>query len=265
METKRFIKKATWNICGSVIDLLIWQIALVGASVGKTGPRGVHEAFREADEILKNINHQTLASTWHQLTKKRLLTYKKNNNLYSPEITEFGRKRLLENFPTYQKIRPWNKRIYLIIYDIPEKYRTKRDRFRWFIKRIKTVLLTESTFLTPYNPRQLINEFVRKYKIPGTIIVSDIGSDGTIGETIIQDLLVKLYSLEELNDRYDTFIKNTKEKNKPVQSLLFEYLSILKDDPQLPFSLLPKGWLGDKAYLSYEELRRLYVKMYAAA
>ncbi|OGG26202.1 hypothetical protein A2960_04455 [Candidatus Gottesmanbacteria bacterium RIFCSPLOWO2_01_FULL_39_12b] len=158
-----------------------------------------------------------------------------------------------------------DKRIYLITYDIPEKARVKRDQLRNFLLRIDARLLQESTFLTPYNPRELINEFNQKYKVPGTIIISDIGPDGGVGEMNIQDLLVKLYSLEDLNDKYEEFIKNARKKKRPVRSLLFEYLSILKNDPQLPFSLLPVGWLGEKAYLAYEKLRRKYINSYAAA
>lgn len=265
MRKNSLIKKATYNICGSIIDLLIWQVALVGASVGKSGSRGVYQAFSEADEILENFNHHTLSIIWHQLTKKRLITYRKRQNLYSPIITQFGKQRLKEIIPQYHSTRPWDKKIYLITYDIPEKNRKKRDKFRFFLKEIGAKLLQESTFLTPYNLRQLINEFIQKHEIPGTIIVSDIGSDGGIGETTIQDLLVRLYNLEKLNDRYDEFIKNARDRNGSLKSLLFEFLSILKDDPQLPFELLPKGWLGDKANLQYNKIKERYINSWAAA
>ncbi|MBU1327173.1 hypothetical protein KKB64_04890 [Patescibacteria group bacterium] len=32
------------------------------------------------------------------------------------------------------------------------------------------------------------------------------------------------------------------------------YLSILRDDPQLPFQLLPDNWLGLKAYQLYRKI-----------
>lgn len=247
------------------MDLLIWQVALVGASVGKTGSRGVYEAFTEANDILEKVNHQSLAATWHQIFKKNLLTYKKRQNLYSPQITEYGKKRLAEVIPTYQNIRPWDKRIYLITYDIPEEKRVKRDLFRSFLFSLNSKLLQESTYINIYNPRKLIFDYVSEHKIPGTIIISDIGRDGGIGETTIQDFLVRVYSLEKLNDRYEDFIKNAKSKSFSYVNLLFAYLSILKDDPQLPFELLPKGWLGDKAHVHYVELKKIYINSYAAA
>lgn len=265
MTSKDAIKKVTSNVCSSLIDLFIWQVALVGSSIGKTGPRGVSQAFYETDEVLKKFNHNTIYATWHQLFKKKLLTYKKRNNLYSPNITDYGKKRLQQIFPEYEKNRPWDKRIYLITYDIPEKARIKRNLFRQYLIRINSRLLQESMFINPYNPRQLISGFIERHKIPGTILVSDIGPDGGIGEMTIQDLLTKFYSLDDLNDRYHKFLKNVKEKTKPVKYLIFEYLAILKNDPQLPFPLLPAGWLGDKSYSQYEKLKEIYINSYAAA
>lgn len=254
MRTTALVKKATKGICGSMLDLMIWQVALIGASVGKTGSRGMYDAFREADEILQKVNHRSLAATWHDLRRKRLITFSKRQNLYYPEVTEFGKKRLAAVFPQYHEKRPWDKKIYLITYDIPEEDHNKRDTFRRFLHQMNARLLQESTWFTPYNPRQLINEFVKVQNIPGMILVSDIGTDGGIGETTIQDLLIRIYSLENINDQYEEFIKHTGEKNKTSKYLLFEYLSILKSDPQLPFELLPKGWLGDKAYQAYRKI-----------
>lgn len=258
MQKRLHFKKLTFGVCDNLIDLLIWQIALVGTSIGKSGPRGIHDAFREADQILSQINHKTLAATWYQLRKKKLLTYIKRKNVYNPQITDYGRKRIEETTPCYHKKRPWDKRIYLITYDIPEKSRKKRDKLRRFLIQLRCKLIQESVFLTPYNPRELIHNFDKKYEIPGTIIVSDVGRDGGIGETDIKDLLVNLYSLTKINERYEIFIKNTKRKNDK-RMLLFEYLSILKDDPQLPFELLPKGWLGEKANGFYITIKKDYI------
>lgn len=262
MGRRSIVKNVTYGVCSTLVDMIIWQVALIGASVGKTGPRGVYLAFQEADDFLNSVNHNTLAAVWHQLTKKCLITYKKRNNLYSLQITEFGEKKLKETIPQYHKKRPWDGRMYLVTYDIPEKAHSKRDIFRNFLKQLNCKLLQESTWLTPYNPRQLINKFIQKNKIPGAVIVSDVGQDGGIGETTIQDLLVKLYSLEVINDRYEEFLRNVRNQKQSIRSLIFEYLSILKNDPQLPFELLPKGWTGEKAHLVYEELEQKYILFY---
>ena len=236
------IKEITSGVFGSLVDIILWQIFLVGASIGKSGPRGISQAFREADEMLEKINHNTLSSTLHQISKKGYVVYKKRDGLYNFEISEFGKKRLSQNMPTYLVKRPWDQKIYIISYDIPEESHKKRDIFRNFLKRINCKLLQESVWLTPYNPRQLINELIKDKKIPGTIIVSDVGKDGGIGETRLGDLLVSLYSLGEINDRYEIFLNKAKVKKKYAKLMLIEYLSILQDDPQLPFEVLPSWW-----------------------
>lgn len=249
MSKTSFFKKVSYGVIGSLTDFLLWYVFLVGASVGKKGSRGVYQAFYEADKALKELNHKTLASTWSTLIKKNFITIPKRKNLFHPEITQLGRKRLHQSYPHYLLIRPWDKKIYLITYDIPEKVHTKRDMLRSFLKQLKCKYFQESIWVTVYNPRELINEFIKENNIPGTIIVSDVGNDGGIGEITIEELIIQLYDLKKLNERYKEFIEKVNNEIKNSPYLLFEYLSILKDDPQLPFELLPKWWLGDKAYL----------------
>lgn len=261
MKNKLSIKKLTSNVFGSLTDLLLWNIYLVGASVGKSGPRGVYRAFREADEILERVNHQTFASIWYQLKKKQLITYQKRSNLYNPIISEFGRKRLVESLPIYHEKRPWDRKIYIISYDIYETAHQKRNKLRKYLQNLGCKKLQESVWLTPYNIRELLNEYIKKYNIPGTIIVSDVGRDGGVGETSIIDLITKLYNIENLNDKYEQFIRKAKSQTKFIKYLLFEYLSILKEDPQLPFELLHSKYLGTKAFLIFENLQNNYIQL----
>lgn len=86
------------------------------------------------------------------------------------------------------------------------------------------------------------------HHIVGSILVSDIGKDGSVGDEKIEDLLIRVYHLDNLNNRYKEFIGSCQKGAKVGVNLYFSYLSILRDDPQLPFPLLPKWWKGDVAY-----------------
>lgn len=259
MRVKHNIKELTSGVFASLTDLLLYTVYLTGASIGKTGSRGIYQAFSEADIELQNFNHHTLAMIWHQLTKKRLIRYQRRNNLYSPEITEYGMKKLKRSLPEYQLKRPWDGKIYLITYDISEIAHTKRDKMRRFLKNLCCKKLQDSVWLNPYNIRELLDEYVIQNNIPGTIIISDIGKDGGIGNTTIQYLLVKLYELERLNDRYAKFISETSDNTLPQNILIYKYLSILKDDPQLPFELLPNKFKGSEAFKKYKLLLNNYI------
>lgn len=259
MGKKSIMKDLTLGIFGSLADLLLWYTYLVGSSFGKSGTRGVYQAFYQADKMLEKFNHSTIASIWHSLKKKKLLTYQKRKNLFNPIITDFGRKRLKEILPIYHEKRPWDNKIYLIAYDIPENNHIKRNRLRKFLKDMNCKILQESIWLTPYNIRELLSEFIDQKKIPGIIVVSDIGKDGGIGETSIHDLIVNLYNLEKLDEKYEIFINKVNNKDTQIINLIFEYLSILKNDPQLPFELLPEKFTGSKANLLYQKLEVEYI------
>jgi len=64
----------------------------------------------------------------------------------------------------------------------------------------------------------------------------------------------KVYNLSGLNSRYINFIEDVKNKTiVSKEQLLFTFLSILKDDPQIPFDLLSEDWVGDKAYVLFKD------------
>ena len=72
-------------------------------------------------------------------------------------------------------------------------------------------------------------------------------------------LLAAAHGLGNLNLRYEAFIDQVKEAKIEMADLAVRYLAILKTDPQLPFRLLPKDWLGDKAHQIY--LKKVLSKM----
>jgi DNA-binding transcriptional regulator PaaX len=99
-----------------------------------------------------------------------------------------------------------------------------------------------------------LKDFLTDHQLGGWVVVSDIGKDGNIGQMAIRDLVGQVYKLGEINKRYREFLEKTKKEKPDPLSLSFSYLSILKDDPQLPFSFLPKNWLGEMAYLAFKSL-----------
>lgn len=253
MSARSMIKRLSNGLLNTTTDLIIFQIALFGASFGKQrSPQGVNRMFEEAFIELEHFNHHTVRSAWSYLRRKGLISVVEDKLYYSWLITQMGKKRLTQLVPKYQTQRPWDKRLYIITYDIPEKHHHKRNSFRSFLKAINVVPLQQSVWITPYNPRSLIVAFVHEHEIDGSIIISDTGTNGSIGNESIGDLITRVYHLEELNNRYEDFL--TSYKQLTPQKVVFKYLVILNDDPQLPFQLLPYWWKGDEAYGVYQKL-----------
>ena len=82
---------------------------------------------------------------------------------------------------------------------------------------------------------------------------------GAIGEENLASLVVRVWRLDRLNDRYEEWLREYKRSDKLDQWLVTSYLTILRDDPQLPFSLLPKWWKGDRAWrLVAPKIKEMY-------
>jgi len=254
---KRIVRQASEGVVSTVADLVLFQFFFFGASIGKSAsPPDIWRAYGEASDALAGIDYKTFYSAFYRLRRKGFIEAAKDGIYFEPKITKQGRQRLKEIIPTYKKKRPWDKRVYLVTYDVIEERRELRDDLREVIKKIGCAHLQDSVWLTPYNPKGILETFVEEHSLHGSIIVSDTGSDGAVGSRGLKELIREIYSLEDLNDRYKSFLYefSKSKREASVDTVAAHYLSILQDDPQLPFELLPTDWRGDEAYELYEEI-----------
>jgi len=252
---KNVALKLSEGLLATVTDLLLMQFFLIGSSMGKgKTSRGAYIAVQEASKNLEEINYHTLKQAFLYLKRKGLI-----RSLLEPSITELGKKRLKKIIPQYQSNRPWDGVIYLVTYDIPETKKIFRDKLRLILNKIGAGYLQGSVWITPYNPQQILKEFSRLSGFEGEIIVSCIGKDGYIGNESLNELLNRVYRLDEINNQYCEFLDKYGKLSLPSVDkwkAAAMYLSILKQHPQLPDDLLPDNWRGEKAYKIYSNLLR---------
>ncbi|MBU1327354.1 hypothetical protein KKB64_02245 [Patescibacteria group bacterium] len=257
-DARILVNLATEGLVRSAVNGVLWWMYLVGASIGKSPTSaGAYRMFREADKALEEFHYETFKQVLVTLRKQKFIVQKQKKTLLDIEITEAGKKRLGSLLPSYQKKRQWDGYIYLISYDIPEKTRNSRDLLREYLRRIGCGLLQESVWLTSYNPQGILDEFMQDHHITGTVLVSKLDKEGTLGDRNFINLLVRVYKLDALNRRYQEFIDEAVKKRRTLFQLAVMYKLILRDDPQLPFSLLPNGWLGEKAHEMYQSIVRI--------
>lgn len=249
------------GIFSSSVDFTIWLVAYVTAiSVPQSVSGQAWRAQIAADRFLSQVNYNVIKHAIQRARKRGWIKTVHRSAL--PEITVEGKRRLFDALPHYDEKRVWDKRMHTIIYDIPEKSKHNRELLREYLRRIGCGRLQDSVFLTPYNPIDTLRSFVKERGLNGMIIVSDLGTDGSIGEEDLRSLIVRVYGLERINDRYEAWLKKADEKNEISHQFLLKYLSILDDDPQLPFALLPPWWKGDKAYQAVRvQLSKLLINM----
>ena len=253
-ELSKIVLKVSEGVVANLTDLVLAQIffGLEFAAARKRTFYDIDRAMERAYVDSTEINYQQLKRAFLHLKKKGFVGYVKREKILLPQITETGKKRLEGLFPFYDTKRVWDKRIYLITYDIPETKKRDRDILREYLRKIGCGMLQASVWLTPYNPKEVLRKFIEEKGLRGQVLISDLGKDGSIGEEDINELVARVYKLEELIDRYFRFIQEWQGKKVPddleKSRINFSFLSILIDDPQLPFELLPEDWPGDKAY-----------------
>lgn len=240
------VKRITDGVISKVVDLALisiyynFEFALSGYGKG-------FQAEAKALSQLDKFDYESIKRSLSYLKRRGLINILKSE-LALPEITSQGRKRIKSIIPRYDSKRVWDKRLYLVTYDIPRKNNYSRNLLRAYLKRIGCGSLQQSVWISPCNPKNIIKEFVENNSLDhDLIIISSLGADGTIGETDLKILIDKVYKLSEVNERYEEFLVHADESGSK-EKIVFAFLSILKDDPQLPFELLPDDWLGDEAY-----------------
>jgi len=206
------------------------------------------------DEDLENLNYEKIKRALAYLRQKGLVETIKANSIL-PKISQAGLERVHSLLPHYDEKRFWDGNLYLITYDLPIKKNRERNSLRDFLKKIGCGMLQQSLWITPYNPTELLKRFVTEKNLSeDLILVSSLGKKGTMGGMSLPDLIEKVYCLSKINREYEKFLFDCREKREPKPKLIFQFLSILENDPQLPFDLLPEDWQGEEAYRVLQSL-----------
>lgn len=251
LATLRIVREKTGGVLSFLSDYLL-LLFLVGFEIatGGYGSRNVYRASERAVEEFLGIKEGEAkvkaGRAVGNLRAKGHIRFAKG--WANPEITKLGKERLKQLIPHYEKKRPWDGRMYIITYDIPERGRRRRDELRELLKKMGCGMLQASVWITPYNPKQILKKFVHQRGLRGLVILSEVDKDGAIGGESFPSLVWKVYKLGELEERYNQFMRHCKSEDHPAHVVLLEYLAILRSDPQLPFELLPKDWVGREAY-----------------
>ncbi|MBI4262430.1 hypothetical protein HY624_02795 [Candidatus Uhrbacteria bacterium] len=253
---KEIVKKISDGVLSTASDLLLLHMFLLleGMS-GGFGHRAIRQTFNRAWLDLESFHYTIPETAVKQLTLRGWMK-RTQRDVRAWRITAAGRQRIAALFPSYKTHRPWDGKMYLITYDVPERARHHRDILREELRKLGCGMIQASVWMTPYYPRKILREIVDAHNIPGSILVSDLGKNGSIGEQTLEALIRDIYKLDELEQEYAKFIHNcTSGFYRHPITVHCALTNILEHDPQLPFALLPKPWIGNTAYEQYISTR----------
>lgn len=149
-------------------------IAVSGILIGTFAIPTLPAAVGAAIKIWKNVNKKDLGRIIKRLEKQEMISIRENDKGISIEITDKGKKRLLEydfeNIEIKSKKRDGKWR--LIIFDIPEENRNARDVFRRKLLDLGFVKLQESVFASAYPCKKEIDFLCHFLEISNYVTVA---------------------------------------------------------------------------------------------
>lgn len=151
-------------------------------------------------------------------------------------ITSKGKVRLVRDFPFLKfQSQKWDRKWRIVTFDIPVKFRVKRDRLRRKLKELGFGMLQQSIWISPHNFEDDIREYLESNRLGSSAFVF---VSGKVLFGNVEKLVNDLWKINEVNRLYKEAFEN-KDKER--------YLSALSRDPFLPKELLPKNWWAIKA------------------
>lgn len=164
---------------GEIQKLILETVKFVGiTSIGLVAPPVV-TAMYKLGIITNKRQEEIVRSSATKMVKKGLLKY--NGKFY--EVTILGQSKLREwELDNYQFKKPqrWDKKWRVIISDIPEKKKSKRDKIRKFFLTSGLYRLQNSVWVYPYDCEDIVALLKTEFGVGKEIlymIVDEIEND----------------------------------------------------------------------------------------
>ena len=95
-------------------------------------------------------NQKSFRNSLYQLQKRGWIRFEDRNNKRFVKLTSNGELRALVVKAQFPIIEKWDGKWRIVMFDIPEESREKRDLLRWLLKKRGFRKLQDSVFIHPY-------------------------------------------------------------------------------------------------------------------
>jgi phenylacetic acid degradation operon negative regulatory protein len=224
---------------------------------------------------LFGLSGQAVRSTLSRMARKGWLKSRRTSrySFYSLtpksiELLEEGAQRIYQ-----PRSDPWDGRWHLLTYSVPESKRHLRRRLRRRLLWLGFGTLNHATWISPRNLQSKVEELVETLDLQPYVEFFNCEHRGFSSS---EEIVASCWNLKRLNRYYANFIERyeplylehkaqlkTSESLNPQDCfirrfmLIHEYRLSPYVDPNLPFELLPKDWLGSRATELFQGYRHL--------
>ena len=122
----------------------------------------------------------------------------KNGKSYL-RLTSAGKEHMEREFPITTLTKTWNKKWIIVIFDIEEKSRGKRNRLRNMLKNIGFGILQKSVWIRPLKIGEDVKEFLSHQGFSDNAFVMEV-SHVLLGDP--KSLAQRVWGLDRLEERY---------------------------------------------------------------
>jgi phenylacetic acid degradation operon negative regulatory protein len=168
--------------------------------------------------------------------------------------------------------RRWDQFWRMVIFDIPEKMRYRRDGLRKKLDSLGFGMWQRSVYITPHDVLREVRDYLETKRLyPECVCIlarrHDFGDDRALASKVFNlvDLNVEYLKLAHEFDNLQIEIKKGEESRENLISyynLLWEvYQTVLLNDPYLPKELLLDDWNAEEAREEFKKLTRLVWKL----
>ncbi|MBU1323297.1 hypothetical protein KKE75_04545 [Patescibacteria group bacterium] len=158
-------------------------------------------------------------------------------------ISRGGKRRLSRNFSYFKmQNQHWDGYWRLVVFDISEKNRIKRDALRYKLQELGFGMWQKSIYISPFSIEEDMNEYLKERNLFGEAFVLT-AKHQLIGDA--RELADRVWHLDSISNRYENLLEKL-ESGEKLKKICRKYIDLLLIDPCLPRELLPNDWVADK-------------------
>lgn len=190
----------------------------------------------------------------YRLNKDGYVKKREEGNSKYYDLTDKGKVLARKKGLLLSTDKKWDGRMWVIIFDIEELERNKRDVLRKVIKTFGFTMWQKSVWISTREPSQ---DFYNYFKDIASAAIFPIPAN-TIGNFKI--FAARVWKIELLSKLYMSWIEKAKfyldngEDSGKKKGLLNEFFRIILKDPFLPDEFLPENWIGQEAKKVFLEI-----------
>ncbi|MEM7800977.1 MAG: PaaX family transcriptional regulator C-terminal domain-containing protein [Chloroflexota bacterium] len=224
------------------------------------------------DEMLAKLGllglvERTGRSTLARMTKDGWFEVERVGRRSRYTITAWGMQVLRQgDLRVFEEAAPaWDGHWHLASYSLPEEKRALRNQIRKQLLWLGYGNLSRGLWISPYDRRESLLEGLKRSGIAPLIHFFSGAYQGALDT---QTMVESCWEIDKISDGYDQFLdryskrnlKNGKRLSAADAFLLrfrlsYDFLPLLREDPNLPRQFLPPDWVGDRARALYQRLR----------